>query len=130
MISYLAGSHAGMDDDGALIVLVSGVGYRVLVSDRDRTALNTRAMIDVWCRSIYREDSATLYGFLDIRDRRAFDRLLNVDGVGPSMALKVLSVMDSTKLADVVASKIPATLMTVPGVGRKTAERIVEQVKL
>lgn len=130
MISYLTGSHAGMDDDGALIVLVGGVGYRVLVSDRDRTALNTRAVVDLWCRSIYREDNASLFGFMDIRDRRAFDRLMNVDGVGPSMALKVLSVMDAARLADVVASKIPATLMQVPGVGRKTAERIVEQVKL
>lgn len=130
VINYLEGAYSGMEDDGGITVLVGGVGYRVFVSDRDRAGLNTSAHINVWCRSIYREDNATLYGFIDFRDRRAFDRLMQVDGVGPSVALKVLSILDATSLADVVKNKLTGALMAVPGVGRKTAERILEQVKL
>ena len=134
MISSLLGIHGGQDDDGAITVDVAGVGYRVYVSDRDRETLNKRgvdsALPRLFCRTNANENEVTIYGFISMDDRRAFDRLQKVDGVGVSTALRMLSVYDAPRLAACVAGGAVADLCKVPGVGKKTAEKICAQAKL
>jgi holliday junction DNA helicase RuvA len=133
MISFLQGVHGGMEPDGAITVCVGGVGYRVAVADRDRDKVNVRGVggdVRLWCRTTASENEINIYGFLDEQDRRAFDRLLRVDGVGVSTALRLLSVLHATALKQIVASKQTAALCAVPGIGKKTADKIVEQVDL
>jgi Holliday junction DNA helicase RuvA len=76
-----------------------------------------------------REDAQTLFGFVDRLERETFETLLSVHGVGPTMAIAVLSTHSPHALVDIVASADLAALTTVPGVGRKTAERIVMELK-
>lgn len=133
MISFLSGSHGGMESDGAITLVVGGVGYRVLVNDRDREELNLRGRggeAVLFCRTTASENEIVVYGFLDEMERRAFDRLLKVNLVGPATALRLLSVLDVAKLTAAVSSRDAAALTAVPGIGRKTAEKIVAEVKL
>lgn len=134
MISLLQGTHEGIEDGGAVTILCGGVGYRVLVNDRDREVITTHKGIGgevrVYCRTMASENDITIFGFLEYDDRRAFDRLLRVDGVGPATAQRVLSVMDHAKLKSIVSAKGVVALCEVPGIGRKTAEKIIATVKL
>lgn len=133
MISYLSGTHGGMESDGAITAVVNGVGYRVVVNDRDREIINKRGNggeIVLYCRTTASENEIIVYGFLAELDRRAFDRLQKVDGVGPSTALRILSVMGFGLLDETVASKDVKEMCKIPGVGKKTAEKIIAQVKL
>lgn len=140
MISALRGYHGGMDADGGLIVFVrehpgawGGVGYRVLVNDRDRDKLNVKGPdgeVSLWCRTFSTENEVTIYGFLYEADRKAFSALLRVDGVGAVTALRLLSVYSCEHLKAYVSSKSAVALTKVPGIGRKTADKVVEQAKL
>lgn len=132
MISLLVGTIYGTTlDTGDLTLLVGGVGYHVRVSDRDRRVLHTRTEenITVHVRTVVTENSISLYGFLVERDRSVFDRLCKVDKIGPSKALGVLSVIDGETVLAIVKRKAAAELVKLPGVGLKTADKIIEEMK-
>ena len=131
MISFLSGTNGGMEDDGAMTIVVNGVGYRVVVSDRDRGKINVRgvgAHVDVFCRSRATENEICIFGFLSSLDRHAFDRLIKLDGIGVSAALRLLSVFEAPELAQVVKAAAVQQLLTVPGIGKKTAVKILTVV--
>lgn len=133
MISFLSGTNGGMESDGAITAVVGGVGYRVVVSDRDREVINKRGVggdITLFCRTTASENEIIVYGFLAELDRRAFDKLQKVDGVGPSTALRILSVMGFGFLEETVTGKDVKELCKIPGIGKKTAEKLVAELKL
>lgn len=135
MISYLEGKpYVGASN---VTVVVHGVGYDVIVSDRDHERIERegREEVELFVRTVAKENAISLYGFLDINDRLAFDRLQLADGVGPGTALRILSVHGYLDLAAYCANGTRADegvafLRKVPGIGAKTAQKIVEQVKL
>lgn len=136
MISLLRGTPEGSDDDGSITITTHGVGYQVFAPDPDREYMHGKESVQLWIRTIVKESSAELYGFLDRLDRRAFDRLLKVKGLGPSTAMKILSVIDCHDLKTAVAdlkcnnqSTFVTELKRVPGVGPKTLEAL-KAVKL
>lgn len=130
MFSFLKGMVDGMDDDGAIAFDVCGVGYKVAVSDRDRAIIKGRTdLVRLFVQPIIREDSFTLYGFLDADDRNVFGRIIKVQGCGPSVAIKLLSVMDAKRIRAAVAINNPDAFKGVHGVGKVLALKLMK-VKL
>lgn len=128
MIASLRGIACAPDDDGVLVIEAGDVGYRVVLSARDKASdmLSPNATVFVFIRSITTEMQGTiLYGFLDAADRRAFDRIIKLEGVGPSKAMAVLSMVSAAKLAALIAVGDVAVLTKVPGIGPKVAAKIM-----
>jgi len=120
-----------LDRDAAeLLVEVGGIGYRVQVTPGTSAGageLGGEAFLHVHHQ--VREDAQTLYGFTTIEDRRVFEVLIGTHGVGPSLALAILSVHSPAELRRILASDDVAALCLVPGVGRKTAARLLVELK-
>jgi Holliday junction DNA helicase RuvA len=124
MIGYLAGTFRHLEVDAALIVVV-GVGYRVLMPIPDLARAHVGAECEVWVHTHVREDAIVLFGFSSRDGLVMFERLVAVQGVGPKTALALLSGIDASELPRVIGEKDEARLTKIPGVGKKTAARIV-----
>lgn len=125
MIAFLAGRIAAVAP-GYALVDVGGVGYRVYMSSRslaELPAVGDDAVVHTYLH--VRDAEMTLYGFAETEEREAFESLLGVSGVGPKVALAVLSSLSAESLRGAVETGDVALLSSVPGVGRKTAQRIV-----
>lgn len=123
MIARLRGQLVAVDVDG-IVVDVAGVGYRVLVP---AGAFPQRLGEDVVIHThlAVREDALTLFGFADGDALRLFERLLAVNGVGPKVALSALATLGAAGLRDAILAEDTRALVTVPGLGRKTAQRLI-----
>ena len=129
MIARLAGTLVEKAPD-RVVVDVGGVGYAVLVSLQTFTALPaTGAAVRLLVHTEVREDAIELIGFVDERERALFHLLRKVKGLGPRTSLTVLSGMPATELAAVIAGGDAARLQTIPGVGKKLAERVVVECR-
>ncbi len=130
MIGSLRGRLVDRQVDGELLVEVSGVGYRVQAGPVTAAQLgDLGGEVFVWVHHHIREDAQTLYGFASRDERLAFEALLGAHGVGPSLALAILSVHDPVALQRVLADDDVAALCLVPGVGKKTAARLLIELK-
>jgi len=114
--------------DQAVIIDVQGVGYRVLVPAGAAVPLPGRDIVLHTSLQV-REDSMTLYGFLDRDELRLFEQLLTSSGVGPKLALAALSALRPAVLEAAIVDADIAVLTAVPGIGRKVAERLVLELK-
>jgi len=113
-----------------VILDVGGVGYVVAVPLSTFAALGElHAEVTLLIHTHVREDALSLYGFLSAREKHLFELLLGASGVGPSLALKILSGMNVEELVPAIRSGDLARLTKIPGVGRKTAERMVVELK-
>lgn len=129
MIASLQGivSHLA---PGELVLEVAGVGYAVSVPlPLTERAARVGEPMFLHTRMIVREESLSLYGFESAEERELFDLLLQVNGVGPRLALSVISHTSLDRLQTAVASNQPDLLSGIPGVGRKTAEKIIFQLR-
>jgi holliday junction DNA helicase RuvA len=132
MIGLLRGSVVLRSADGEVIIDVGGVGYRVSVTPATAAALmvagsTTQAML--FTHTHVREDAIVLYGFIHDDERRCFEVLLGSHGVGPALALSIMAVLSPASLSTAVLEDDLDTLCTVPGVGRKTAARLLIELK-
>ncbi len=130
MISSLRGTVLHMEPPAFLVVEVGGVGFRVNVPAPvfdDLDGVGRAAFLHTYL--MVREDALTLYGFTSEEQRALFELLLTVQGVGPRLALAVLSTLSLDVLRRAVAAEQPDVLDRVPGVGRRTAEKIVFSLK-
>jgi holliday junction DNA helicase RuvA len=113
-----------------VLVDVCGVGYLVHIPLSTYAALgDLHDQITLLIHTHMREDGISLYGFLTSRERQCFELLIAASGVGPSLAMKILSGMSVEDLAPAIKQGDIATLTRIPGVGRKTAERIVVELR-
>ena len=125
MIAVLEGEVLEKGAD-RVVIGVGGVGYEVLVPTSVLASLPpTGKTAQVHTRMVVREDSISLYGFAETRQRALFDLLTGVTGVGPKVALAFLSVMRPASLTRAIANGDAAALTIVPGVGKKVAQRVV-----
>ena len=124
MIAQLRGEIAGRNPD-SLIIDVNGVGYLVYAPAGVIARAQAGADITLHTNLVVREDSMTLYGFTDPHEQRLFQTLIAVNGVGPKVALALLSILKADELSYAIASGNAATLARAPGVGQKLASRIV-----
>ncbi|MCA1899377.1 MAG: Holliday junction branch migration protein RuvA [Chloroflexi bacterium] len=128
MIATLRGEISQIEDN-ALIVEVGGVGLRVFVPAPLRGGVKAGEPIFLFTHLVVREDALALYGFESQSDRELFNILLGVDGVGPKVALSVLSTMTLDSIQRAVFTDEPDALSRVPGVGKKTAQKIALHLK-
>ena len=124
MIATLRGEITQIEDSAAIIE-TGGVGLRVFVPKPLRERLKTGEVIFLFTHLVVREDDWKLYGFETQADRELFTTLLGVDGVGPRTALAVLSTLNLDTVQRAVFSEEPDLLSRVPGVGKKTAQKMV-----
>jgi holliday junction DNA helicase RuvA len=132
VIGLLRGKVALRSAEGEVIIDVGGVGYRVAVTPATAVALmvgGTSNEATLFIHTHVREDAIVLYGFVHDDERRCFEVLLGSHGVGPSLALAIMSVLSPASLSTAVLEDDLDMLCTVPGVGRKTAARLVIELK-
>jgi Holliday junction DNA helicase RuvA len=113
-----------------VLIDVGGVGYQVVIplsTFASLGALHSESTLLIYTH--VREDQLALYGFLTAREKHCFELLISASGVGPSLALKILSGMSLEELIPAIRKGDLAQLVSIPGVGRKTAERIVVELR-
>ncbi|HUP48395.1 MAG TPA: Holliday junction branch migration protein RuvA [Thermoanaerobaculia bacterium] len=128
MIGYLSGRLQRLDATRAVIV-VNGVGYDVHISLSTYYELEGRSEVELDVYTHVREDALSLYGFASPEEKVAFEKLISISGIGPTLAQKILSGISAPDLADAVARSDARKLSTIPGVGKKTAERICLELR-
>jgi len=130
MIGWLNGRVVDRHNPGKLVIDVNGVGYDV------ETSLPTFFRVEaeegsvvLYIHTIVREDALLLYGFLDQQERALFRALIKVNGVGPKMAIAILSSISPEEFVQCISQQNTAWLTKLPGIGKKTAERLVVEMK-
>jgi len=125
VIAFLTGTVASKGATYALLD-VRGVGYRLNMSTSSLASLPAEGdEVTVHTHLHVREDEISLFGFESVAEKEAFELLLGVSGVGPKVALAVLSSLTADALAEAVAAEDVALISSVPGVGKKTAQRVI-----
>ena len=129
MIAHLRGKLA-QKDPARVIVDVNGVGYEVFVPLTTFTALpETGSEVSIDVHTHVREDLIALYGFSTRRERTIFEKLMTISGIGPKLAVTILSGGSVEDLVGAIKRSDLARLTAIPGVGKKTAERIILELK-
>jgi Holliday junction DNA helicase RuvA len=129
MIAHLRGRLLSKTPQTA-VVEAAGVGYEVFISIPTFTALPAEgAEVALLVHTHVREDALALFGFTTATEKRLFEKLLGISGIGPKLAITVLSGLPSERLIGAIHGQDHATLTRIPGVGKKTAERIVLELK-
>ncbi|MBA2656415.1 MAG: Holliday junction branch migration protein RuvA [Tatlockia sp.] len=130
MIGWLRGQIADKHHLGKLVIDVNGVGYDVETSLQTFFQLESQqGLIDLHIHTVVREDALILYGFLDKRERALFRALIKVNGVGPKMAITILSSISPAEFIQCITQQNTSHLVKLPGIGKKTAERLVIELK-
>ncbi len=130
MIGWLSGQVVDKHNPGKLVVDVNGVGYDVETSLPTFFQVESKeGSIGLHIHTIVREDALLLYGFLEKDERALFRALIKVNGVGPKMAIAILSSISPDDFIRCIQQKDTALLTKLPGIGKKTAERLVVEMK-
>src|SRR5437762_1032523 len=128
MIAYLHGALKSLDATRAVVV-TNGIGYDVHISLQTYYRLEGKREVALEVYTHVREDALALYGFATSEEKFAFEKLISISGIGPTLAQKILSGIDAPDLADAVARADARKLSSIPGVGKKTAERICLELR-
>ena len=129
MIGSLRGEILERDLDGSVLIEVAGIGYVVHVSQRALAELEPSTTAFVYVHHHIREADQQLFGFLTRDERVTFQTLIGTHGVGPALGMAIIATHPPTALVDIVVSQDVAALTLVPGVGKKTAERLLVELK-
>ena len=129
MIGHLRGELAQREAGGTLVVDVAGVGYEVICSVGELPGAVTGDHVHLHTHLVVRDDAHLLYGFGSRAERDTFRILIATHGVGPALALALLATLDQASLAAAVANDDVALLTTVPGIGPKTAQRLIVELR-
>lgn len=128
MISLINGNVRSISLDKA-IVEVGGVGLSLSITQKTSALLNVGVSAQFFTTLIVREDALTLYGFLDDADRALFELVQTVSGIGPKVALSIVSALSPSQLGVAVAQEDISAIEKVPGIGRKGAQRLILELK-
>jgi len=128
MISFIKGKKLEIDPT-KIIIDVNGIGYELKISLRTYSEIKEHSVINLFTHLQVKEDSHTLFGFYNKSERKTFLSLLSISGVGPSTAIMILSSLSSSELNSAIISSDVLTIKSVKGIGLKTAERIILELK-
>ena len=129
MIGSLRGEVLERNLDSTVLLEVGGVGYVVTVTERTLAELEPGSTVFLHVHHHIREDAQTLFGFTSREERSSFQVLISTHGVGPALGMAILATHPPAALVDVVSNGDTAALTLVPGVGKKTAERLIVELK-
>jgi Holliday junction DNA helicase RuvA len=128
MISRVRGTLESVEP--VCVVSVGGVGFELQIPEKDRAALKgVSGEVSLHTYLYVREDRLTLFGFRNAEDRELFVRLIEVSGIGPKIAVRILGEHPTARIVEAVRSEDHAFLCGLPGLGRKTAERLTVELK-
>ena len=128
MISLLNGTVRSVSSD-RLVVEVGGFGVSVLVNPQTSAQATLGAQIQLFTSLVVREDSLTLFGFINDESRALFELVQTVSGIGPKVALSILGALTPEDLGRAIAQEDVAVIEKVPGIGRKGAQRLILELK-
>ncbi len=129
MIAHLRG-RVFAKTPSTVVVECGGVGYDVSISVSTFTALPAEGSeASLFIHTHVREDALALFGFAELAEKRLFEKLLTISGIGPKLAITVLSGISAERLVGAIRGQDHATLTRIPGIGKKTAERVVLELK-
>jgi Holliday junction DNA helicase RuvA len=128
MYDYMKGTVVEIDPL-KVVLEVNHIGYKILIPFSAYAEIKQNSTITLYTAWVVREDSQTLYGFLSKKDRSFFDLLLTVSGIGPKTALSLLGHIDIDNLHMAIHQANIRVLSSIPGIGKKTAERLVIELK-
>ncbi|CAN2200539.1 RuvA Holliday junction resolvasome, DNA-binding subunit [Candidatus Nanopelagicaceae bacterium] len=128
MISQLTGTVRHLTTE-KMVLEVGGVGYALSITPRTSTQIVMGSVITLSTSLVVREDSMTLFGFLDMHDRDIYETLQTVSGIGPKVALAITGALTPAELAQAIASEDIASIEKVPGIGKKGAQRLILELK-
>ena len=129
MIGSLRGTVLERSSDSSVLIEVGGVGYVVTVTPRTLAELEPSSPAFLYVHHHIREESQTLFGFRQRDERTTFETLIATHGIGPSLAIAILGTHGPSALVDIVATSDLGALTLVPGVGKKTAERLLVELR-
>ncbi|MFL2505221.1 MAG: Holliday junction branch migration protein RuvA [Candidatus Azotimanducaceae bacterium] len=128
MIARLTGRVLTLDQ-GALVLDVNGVGYEIEVSSSTANSVEIDKIVTLETLLIVREDAQILFGFTELTDKKLFQLLIKINGVGPRLAIGIMSGLNEEELSLAIVEKDIKILTSLPGVGKKTAERLVIELQ-
>lgn len=128
MIAMLTGNVVSSSLNGELVIDVNGVGYRALIPEKESTSLKVGDYLSLHISTQVREDSITLFGFLEPQTRELFEKLVGVSGIGGKMGLTMISALSPTGIIEALNNNDVEMLCQVPGIGRKTAQRMIVEL--
>lgn len=129
MIAFLRGKLASKAYD-YVVLDVSGVGYKIILSGQSVSRLpEIGTEIQLLTKMIVKEDDVALYGFQNATEQNVFERLISVSGIGPKAALSILSSYSAEEVIEIIASQDSVRMQKAPGIGKKTASRIILELK-
>ncbi len=128
MIAQLTGTVRHLTTE-KVVLEVGGVGYAISISPRTSTNIVMGSELTLATTLVVREDSLTLFGFLDPRDRDIYETLQTVTGIGPKVALAITGALTPDELASAIAQEDIGAIEKVPGIGRKGAQRLILELK-
>lgn len=128
MIGYLKGTIIDKDDK-TIVILVNNIGFTIFIPEKEITFIKAGSEIELFTELIVRENEMTLYGFLTREEREIFNILNEVSGIGPKSSISIIAFMDIKSFSKAVINEDVNTLIKLPGVGKKTAQRIILDIK-
>lgn len=129
MIGYLKGKILSLDPDTALIEIDSGIGFEVSITGSAYRALEGKEKGELFIYTQVREDAITLYGFDTREEKSMFMKIISVSGIGPKMGMTIMASLTAKEIAKAIGSGDIAGLSSVKGLGKKTAERLVLELR-
>ncbi len=129
MIGYIKGKIKSLTPEYALIETASGLGFEVLLSGTAFSSLANRQEGELFTYMQVREDGVSLFGFATVEEKEMFLKLISVSGVGPKLGITALSGLSAVDIATAIASNDVKKLSSVKGMGKKTAERIILELR-
>ncbi|MDR2342675.1 MAG: Holliday junction branch migration protein RuvA, partial [Campylobacteraceae bacterium] len=128
MITAIEGKVTNKEPTSVYIKTLSGVTYKIAVSLYCASAINNNDVIELKITQIIREDANLLFGFLDVDEQRMFEQLIKLNGIGTSTAIAICSTLTPSAFAKALASSDTGALIKVPGIGLKSAKRILVEL--
>jgi RuvA N terminal domain. len=130
MLEYIKGTLRGIEDNNTAIIEIGGFGMAIKVSENTVSRLpELDREVFLYTYTEIRENDIILYGFADKDERQAFIDLTSVNGVGPRMAINILSKYNPDEIYMLISSKNSTALESIPGIGKKTATRIITELE-
>ena len=128
MYAFISGTLADKHSD-SVVVEAGGIGYHIFVSTSTLSILSPQQKLKLYTYLVVREDAMILFGFMDMQEKAMFERLITVSGIGPKIAMAVLSAFTPQQLAIAIVTGDEKALGRISGIGKKTAQRILLELK-
>ncbi|MFN8015206.1 MAG: Holliday junction branch migration protein RuvA [Acidimicrobiia bacterium] len=128
MIALLTGIAASINLNGDVVIDVNGVGYKASLPEKESATLKNGELITLYISTQVREDSISLYGFLSSSTRDLFEKIISVSGIGAKLGLAMISSLSPQGIIDALSMNDVEMLCRVPGIGKKTAQRMIVEL--